>query len=486
MSHTAFEEATQPVQEGRSVRDTPDLRSMLSIEELLRRPSRPPDYEADSSALVALAQSMAASPEGILQKLAETALTLCGGHSAGLSLLEDGDQRSHFHWRAISGQWAPHLDGGTPRDFGPCGTVLDQAAPMLCSHPELDFPYWASVYPVLEEALLVPFYVNGEATGTIWVVAHDSSRRFDAEDLRLLTSLGAFASAGYQAYLSVNASQHMAAIVESSSDGIISKDLNGIIMSWNGAAERIFGYSAEETIGRPVTILIPQERHSEEEAILERLRRGERIDHFETVRIRKDGSPVDISLTISPIRNAQGRITGASKIARDISERKQSEAKIELLAREAEHRTKNLLATVQATVNTHAVRTRRKASRKQFRGASGALANVHKLFGESRWTGAELHKIIEEELTPYRKAHDGRARADGPNLMLQRISPRRLRLSCTSWRPTRPSTVRCRYPMGMFEWTGRAAQTGVSSFGGPRRRGPSSSRPRVADSEPAS
>ena len=122
-------------------------------------------------------------------------------------------------------------------------------------------------------------------------------------------------------------------------------------MSWNRAAERIFGYSAEEAIGRPVAILIPQERHSEEEAILERIRRGERIDHFETVRIRKDGSPVDISLTISPIRNAQGRITGASKIARDISERKQNEAKIELLAREAEHRTRNLLATVQATVN---------------------------------------------------------------------------------------------------------------------------------------
>ena len=79
-------------------------------------------------------------------------------------------------------------------------------------------------------------------------------------------------------------------------------------LSWNRAAERIFGYSAEEAIGKPVTVLIPPERHGEEEAILERLRRGERIDHFETVRIRKDGSPVDISLTISPIRNAEGRI----------------------------------------------------------------------------------------------------------------------------------------------------------------------------------
>ena len=214
MSHASFDQATQPVQKSSSVRDTLKLRSMLPIDELLRRPSRPPDYEADSSALVALAQSMAVSPEGILQKLAETALTLCRAHFAGLSLLEDGDQRSHFHWRAIAGEWAPHLDGGTPRDFGPCGTVLDLDTPMVCSRPELDFPYWAAVDPVLEEALLVPFYVNGEAIGTIWVVAHDSSRRFDAEDLRLLTNLGAFASAAYQAFLSVNASQHLAAIVE--------------------------------------------------------------------------------------------------------------------------------------------------------------------------------------------------------------------------------------------------------------------------------
>ncbi len=120
--------------------DPPALRSMLSTAELARRPSRPPNREAENSALIALAQSMAASPEGILQKMAETALTLCRAGSAGLSLLEDGDQKSNFHWRAIAGQWASHVNGGTPREFGPCGTVLDRNMAMVCSHPEQDFP----------------------------------------------------------------------------------------------------------------------------------------------------------------------------------------------------------------------------------------------------------------------------------------------------------------------------------------------------------
>jgi PAS domain S-box-containing protein len=112
------------------------------------------------------------------------------------------------------------------------------------------------------------------------------------------------------------------AIVDSSDDAIISKDLNGIITTWNKSAERLFGYTAEEAIGKPVTIVIPADRLNEEPTILSRLKRGERVDHFETVRKRKDGRLIDISLTISPVRDGQGKIIGASKIARDITERK--------------------------------------------------------------------------------------------------------------------------------------------------------------------
>ncbi len=122
------------------------------------------------------------------------------------------------------------------------------------------------------------------------------------------------------------ASLLLGAIVDSSDDAIISKNLNGIITSWNKSAERLLGYTAAETIGQPVTMLMPPDRIGEEPKILERLRRGERVDHFETIRRRKDGTLIDISLTISPVKDAQGNIIGASKIARDITERKRIEA----------------------------------------------------------------------------------------------------------------------------------------------------------------
>ena len=115
------------------------------------------------------------------------------------------------------------------------------------------------------------------------------------------------------------------AIVDSSDDAIISKDLNGTITSWNKGAERLFGYTADEIVGRPITTLIPPDRLDEEPKIIDQLKRGERVDHFETIRVRKDGSQLHISLTISPIREGDGRIVGASKIARDITERKQAE-----------------------------------------------------------------------------------------------------------------------------------------------------------------
>jgi PAS domain S-box-containing protein len=114
--------------------------------------------------------------------------------------------------------------------------------------------------------------------------------------------------------------------VESSDDAIVSKDLNGIIASWNAAAERIFGYTAEEAVGRPITIIIPPELQDEEKHILKRLRKGERIDHFETIRVTKSGQRLNISLSVSPIRDARGKIVGASKIARDVTERKRIEA----------------------------------------------------------------------------------------------------------------------------------------------------------------
>jgi PAS domain S-box-containing protein len=115
---------------------------------------------------------------------------------------------------------------------------------------------------------------------------------------------------------------YLAAIVESSDDAIASKDLNGIVTSWNRSAEKLFGYKAEEIIGKPITMIIPPELHKDEQVILSKIRRGEKIEHFETVRLRKDGERIDVSLTISPVKDEYGKVIGAAKIVRDITENK--------------------------------------------------------------------------------------------------------------------------------------------------------------------
>jgi PAS domain S-box-containing protein len=134
----------------------------------------------------------------------------------------------------------------------------------------------------------------------------------------------------------------LAAIVESSNDAIIGKDLNGVITSWNAGAEQLFGYTARESVGQPVTMLIPPEKFDEEPAILERIRRGESVNHYETVRRRKDGVLLDVSVTVSPVLDRAGRIVGASKIARDVTGRKQAEAAL----RESEERFRNLAENI--------------------------------------------------------------------------------------------------------------------------------------------
>ena len=209
----------------------------------------------------------------------------------------------------------------------------------------------------------------------------------------------------------------LAAIVQSSDDAIASKNLDGIITSWNKGAEGVFGYTAEEAIGQPITIVIPQDRQDEERTILTRIRRGERIEHFETIRQHKHGNLIWVSLTISPVKNAEGKIVGASKTARDITEQKRTGEQIATLAREAEHRSKNLLANVQAMVNlsqADSVADLKKA----IEGRIQALANVHSLFVASRWIGAELSTIAQQELAPYSATGEKRVRTDGPQVLL--------------------------------------------------------------------
>jgi PAS domain S-box-containing protein len=190
----------------------------------------------------------------------------------------------------------------------------------------------------------------------------------------------------------------LASIVESSEDAIVSKNLDGIITSWNKGAERLFGFLAEEVIGRPATILMPPKYRDEEYLILERVRRGERIEHYETVRWRKDRSLIDISLTVLPIMGAEGKIVGVSEVARDITERKRSEVLISVLSREAEH--------VHAIVRLSQSDTL-DGFKKTIEGRITALRNVHSLFIRSRGTGAELGILVKHELSPYSRAQEG-------------------------------------------------------------------------------
>ena len=209
----------------------------------------------------------------------------------------------------------------------------------------------------------------------------------------------------------------VAAIVESSDDAIVSKNLDGVITSWNNGAERIFGYSAKEAIGQPITIVIPHNRLDEERTILTRIRRGERIDHFETIRQRKNGTLIAVSLSVSPVKNAEGNIVGAAKIARDITEQKRSQDLIATLAREAEHRSKNLLSTVQATVMLSQSDTA-DGLKKVIDGRIRALSNIHSLFAQTRWIGADLSTIATQELAPYSADSPTRVRIDGPPVLL--------------------------------------------------------------------
>lgn len=214
----------------------------------------------------------------------------------------------------------------------------------------------------------------------------------------------------------------LAAVVQNSFDAILSKTLDGTITSWNAAAERLYGYTREEAIGRPITMIIPDDRRHEETDILARLRRGESVEHYETVRCHRDGHLIDIELTVSPVRDAAGNVVGASKIARDITERKQRATQMAMLVREMHHRISNLLAVVQGMVTF----SRRQASSVDEFAANlseriVALGAAHQLIlpppdGGPPVRTAALGEVVEAVLKPY--AHAGRTTLPASDLQV--------------------------------------------------------------------
>jgi PAS domain S-box-containing protein len=323
----------------------PPLESILRMEEFHRRPCRPPDYEKENRALGALMSALVASPGTILQTLAEKVLEALPADSAGLSLLTK-DEKS-FYWPAIAGAWQPHIGGGTPRDFGPCGDVLDRNVAMLFTHWERRYPYLRPATPLAEEGLLVPFYVNGKAVGTIWAIAHNDRRKFDAEDLRLLESLGRFASAAYQAVASIDdlkfqiverekaetALRELATglqakircLVDSNIIGIIIWDLDGRITDANDAFLHMVGYDREDLVAGRIrwTDLTPPEwLDRDARQLVPELKRVGILPPFEKEYFRKDGSRVPVLIGV-----ASFEVSGNEGVAfvLDLTERKRAE-----------------------------------------------------------------------------------------------------------------------------------------------------------------
>jgi PAS domain S-box-containing protein len=205
----------------------------------------------------------------------------------------------------------------------------------------------------------------------------------------------------------------LAAIVEHTDDAIVSKDLNGIVTSWNIGAEQIFGYKAAEIVGQSILKLIPPERHGEEDFILENVRKGERIRHYDTVRRRKDGTLVDVSLTVSPIL-LDGKIVGISKIARDITARKQGQLAQILLLRELNHRTKNLLAIADAIVRQTSKSSPPEELVDRISRRLHALSVSQDLMIDSEWRGADISNIIQWQLASIIDDHTSRIKLNGP------------------------------------------------------------------------
>lgn len=212
----------------------------------------------------------------------------------------------------------------------------------------------------------------------------------------------------------LDATAWLAAIVESSDDAILSKDLNGIVTSWNSGARRMFGYNDDEIVGQSILKLIPADRHHEETHILSMVRRGEHINHYNTLRRCKDGRLLNVSLSVSPIRSHDLKVLGVSTIARDITDWKVAQETQALLLRELNHRSKNLLAVADAIVRQTAKSTPASELVNRISRRLHALSINQDLLIERDWRGVEIAEIIRSQMTPVIEDFQVRVTLDGP------------------------------------------------------------------------
>lgn len=416
------------------------LEAILRTDELWRRPSRAPDHESENRALARLTRALGEAPQSILQTLADTTLDVLNADSAGMSLLTDDG--SAFYWAAIAGDWSPHLGGGTPRDFGPCGDVLDRDAPLLFTRWEKRYPYLAEAVPLAEEGLLVPFHLDGKAVGTIWVIAHSAHRKFDAEDLRQLESMARFASAAYRTVKLLDAHEASHAALESLERvresehrfhqllqalpaAIYTTDADGKIDFYNEAAVEFAGRRPESGNHWCVTwrLLNPDGSPLPHEAcpMAVALKEGRPVRGDEAIAERPDGTRRWFTPYPTPLRDPSGRLTGAINMLVDITERKEAEQRQKLLLDELNHRVKNTLASVQSVV-VQAAKSARNVEefRHAVEGRILAMSRAHDQLSRRSWADAELHELLKACIAPYLSkanvALDG-----GPTIVAPRV-----------------------------------------------------------------
>ncbi|QEN85272.1 PAS domain S-box protein [Labrys sp. KNU-23] len=315
-------------------------------------------------------------------------------------------------WRRLSEEYRRGVEGHSPWQPG-----HEEPAPVyLGDIGHADLPSDLAALIRLEgigALAFIPVMVSQGMAGK-FTLYYEGPHLFTNEERELALIIARQLGFAIERHHSDQTARRFTALVESSDDAIISKNLEGIIISWNAGAERLFGYGAPEAIGRSVMMLIPPDRHNEEPAILARIRAGERIDHYETIRRRKDGGLVDISLSVSPIKNAEGVIIGASKIARDITERRRAQEQQQLLLHEMDHRVKNLFALATSIVNLSVASAETPAALASIvADRLGALSRAHALTLASRTVGngfrktATLHALIEAILAPYVEGAEG-------------------------------------------------------------------------------
>ncbi len=329
------------------------LDDVVNTEELGHRPKRPADYEAQSKALVALARELADSPRTVLQKLVDTALALCGAGSAGISILEhDAETGGTFRWRATAGQFAKYLGGTMPRNFSPCGTVLDRNATQLMSDPARYFPDILKVSPAIHEVLLVPFYRGKTPVGTVWVLSQTPEKRFDSEDARLIGSLCEFASAAVGALSNLATLETTNELLRSEAAERLRAETSrreseefhrfaaeaGRTGSWYMSADtwectlspimaELLGFSPDQTkikADQWRRLIVPEDRAGIEAAIAASTERDLPFDHEFRIRLR-DGKERWLYARGGIVRDASGKALRLHGASVDITERKRAE-----------------------------------------------------------------------------------------------------------------------------------------------------------------